>query len=93
MWLNAVAEALSCFERSFKRPGRYLDASEFESPGVGDARDALEWAMLHLPPGAKQDLGRLITRIDEEFERRTLPEPNENEWATTRWWWTKVRER
>ncbi|MEU9197936.1 hypothetical protein [Streptomyces hundungensis] len=93
MWPNAVADALSCFERSFKRPGRYLDASEFESPGVADARDALDWAMLYLPPGAKRDLDRLITRIDEEFERRTLPEPNYNKWATTHWWWTRMRDR
>ncbi|MGW4896175.1 hypothetical protein ACWEQL_28560 [Kitasatospora sp. NPDC004240] len=93
MWPNAVAKAISRFEWALKQPGRYLDASAFDSPGVGDARDDLEWAMLYLPPGAKRDLGRLITRIDEEFERRTLPEPNYSEWATTRWWWTRMRER
>ncbi|GHH55945.1 hypothetical protein HNQ79_006357 [Streptomyces candidus] len=93
MWPNAVAKALSCFEWAFKEPGRYLDASAFDAPGVGDARDDLEWAMLHLPPGARRDLGRLLTLIDKEFERRTLPEPNYNEWATTRWWWTRSRER
>lgn len=93
MWPNAVAKALSCFEWAFKEPGRYLDASAFESPGVGDARDDLAWAMLYLPPGAKRDLGRLITRIDEELERRTLPDPNYNEWATTHWWWSRMRER
>lgn len=49
--------------------------------------------MLRLPPGAKRDLSRLITRIDEEFERRTLPEPNYIGWAMDGWWWTRVRER
>ncbi|GAA3905760.1 hypothetical protein GCM10022207_88910 [Streptomyces lannensis] len=95
MWPNAVAHALSRFEWAFKQPGRYLNASEVCSPGieVEDARDDLEWAMLHLPPGAKRDLGRLITRIDEEFERRTLPEPNNIEWAMSGWWWTRMRER
>lgn len=93
MWPNAVAMALSCIEWAFKQPGRYLDASAFDSPGVADARDDLEWAMRYLPPGAKRDLGRLITRIDEELERRTLPEPNYSEWATTCWWWTRMRER
>ncbi|MFB7905980.1 hypothetical protein ACFXPX_18350 [Kitasatospora sp. NPDC059146] len=93
MWPNAVAKAIWRFEWALKQPGRYLDASAFDSPGVGDARDDLEWAMLHLPPGAKRDLGRLIARIDEEFERRTLPEPNYSEWAMTRWWWTRMRER
>ncbi|MET7622558.1 hypothetical protein [Streptomyces sp. NPDC005408] len=80
-------------ETTSKAPGRYLDGSAFDSPGVGDARDDLEWTMLYLPPGAKRDLGRLITRIDEEFEHRTLPDPNYNEWATTRWWWTRMRDR
>lgn len=40
--------------------------------------------MPHLPPGAKRDLGRLITRIDEECERRTVPEPNRTEGAANR---------
>ncbi|MCG7210150.1 hypothetical protein [Streptomyces arenae] len=95
MWPNAVADALSRFEWAFKQHGRYLDASEACSPGieVEDARDDLEWAMRCLPPGAKRDLGRLIARIDEEFERRTLPEPNNIELAMFGWWWTRMRER
>ncbi|MFB7498708.1 hypothetical protein ACFC09_29175 [Streptomyces sp. NPDC056161] len=95
MWPNAVADALSRFEWAFEQPGRYLNASEAYSPGieVEDARDDLEQAMRLLPAGAKRDLGRLVTRIDEEFERRTLPEPNNAEWAMTGWWWTRMRER
>ncbi|MFD4263746.1 hypothetical protein ACFWR9_40635 [Streptomyces sp. NPDC058534] len=95
MWPNAVDHALSRFESAFKQPGRYLNASEAYSPGieVEDARDDLERAMLHLPPGAKRDLGRLITRIDEEFDRCTLPEPNYFELAMFGWWWTRMRER
>ncbi|MCX4515650.1 hypothetical protein OHA27_36225 [Streptomyces sp. NBC_01619] len=92
---NAVAIALSRFEWAFKQRGRHLNASEAYSPGieVEDARDDLERAMLHLPHGAKRDLGRLVTRIDEEFERRTLPEPNYIELAMFGWWWTRMRER
>lgn len=92
---NAVAIALSHFERAFGQPGRYLNASEVCSPGleVEDARDDLERAMPHLPPGARRDLGRLITRIDAEFERRTLPEPHSVELAVFGWWWTRMRER
>ncbi|MFJ2821924.1 hypothetical protein ACIO7M_12505 [Streptomyces toxytricini] len=95
MWPNAVAHALSRFECAFEQPGRYLNASEVCSPGleVEDARDDLEQAMLHLPTGARRDLGRLITRIDEEFERRTLPEPNNIELEMCGWWWTRMRER
>ncbi|GGV12473.1 hypothetical protein GCM10010260_58970 [Streptomyces filipinensis] len=95
MWPNAVAHAVSRFESAFRQPGRYLNASEAHSPGieVEDARDDLDRAMLHLPPGARRDLGRLITRIDEEFARRTLPEPNNIELAMFGWWWTRMRER
>ncbi|MFE6338593.1 hypothetical protein ACFVOK_36150 [Streptomyces sp. NPDC057798] len=95
LWPNAVADALARFERAFQQPGRYLNASEVSSPGmeVEDARDVLEQAMLHLPCGARRDLGRLIGRIDAEFERRTLPEPNNVELAVSGWWWTRMRER
>ncbi|MFE0641166.1 hypothetical protein ACFW2Y_06080 [Streptomyces sp. NPDC058877] len=92
---NAVAIALSRFEWAFKRSGRYLNASEACSPGmeVEDARDDLEQAVLRLPSGAQRDLGRLIARIDAEFERRTLPEPHHIELAVFGWWWTRTRER
>lgn len=49
--------------------------------------------MRHLPPGAQRDSARLITRIDEEFERRTLPDPNNLEVAVSGWWWTRMRDR
>ena len=80
---------------AFKQPVRYLTASEACSPGleVEDDRDDLEWATQRLPPGAKRDLGRLISRIDKEFERRTLPEANSIELAMFSWWWTRTRER
>src|SRR6478609_1487082 len=77
MWPGAVADALARFEWAFRQPGRYLNASQVWQPGleVEYARDDLEEAMLHLPRGARTDLGRLIARIDDEFERRTLPNP------------------
>ncbi len=49
--------------------------------------------MRNLPPGAQRDLGRLITRLDAELERRTLPEPNNIELVMFGWWWTRMRER
>jgi hypothetical protein len=89
---NAVADALACIEWVFKQPGRYLDASAFDSPGLGDARDDLAWAMRCLPPGAQRDLGRLITRIDTELEHRTLPDPYLSELPMSGWWWTRMRD-
>ncbi|MFI2738798.1 hypothetical protein [Streptomyces sp. NPDC018711] len=93
MWPNAVAHALRHIEWAFTQPGRYLDASAFCPPGINDARDDLERAMRHLPPGAQRDLGRLIAHIDEELQRRTLPEPHHTELAPFGWWWTRMRER
>lgn len=96
MWPNAVADALFRFERAFRQPGRYLNASQVFQPGleVEDARDDLEEAMLHLPRGARRDLGRLVARIDDTFERRTLPDPAPaSEWTTGHWWWWRIRER
>jgi hypothetical protein len=95
LWPSAVADALARFEQAFQQPGRYLNASEVCSPGleVEDARDVLEQALLHLPCGARRDVGRLIARIDAEFERRTLPEPNNVELAMFGWWRSRMRER
>ncbi|KAB7847266.1 hypothetical protein [Streptomyces mobaraensis] len=93
---DAVAEALSRFAWVFRQPGRYVNASEVWEPGleVEDARDTLEEAMRHLPRGARHDLGRLVRRIDAEFERRTLPNPGRmSEWTAGRWWWWRIRER
>ncbi|MFJ4871465.1 hypothetical protein [Streptomyces sp. NPDC088757] len=96
MWPDAVARALACFEDAFRQPGRYLNASEVWQPGleVEYARENPEEAMLHLPHGARHDLGRLIARIDDAFERRTLPDPGPvSDRAEGGWWWSRIRER
>lgn len=91
---DLVFKALADFEWEFSKPGRYLDASVFWTPGLADARDDLEEVLRRLPAGARSDLGRLVRRIDAEFERRTLPDPGPvSDWAVGRWWWQRVRER
>lgn len=95
LWLDAVADALSRFAWAFRQPGRYL-SGPYESPGIEieDARDDLEVALRHLPRGAREDLGRLVERVDAEFERRTLPNPGwVSERTAGRWWWWRIRER
>ncbi|MEU6474273.1 hypothetical protein ABZ927_30005 [Streptomyces massasporeus] len=95
LWPGAVAVALSRFERAFRQPGRYL-SDPYESPGIEieDGRDDLDEVLRHLPGGARADLGRLVARIDAEFERRTLPDPGwASEWTAGRWWWWRIRER
>ncbi|OPC78434.1 hypothetical protein B4N89_35845 [Embleya scabrispora] len=93
---NAVFNALDRFERTFRQPGRYLNAPYVYSPGleVEDARDDLEKVLRRLPEGARKDLGRLVARIDTEFERRTLPDPGPAVmWTAGRWWWWRIRDR
>ncbi|MEU8539350.1 hypothetical protein AB0C52_05000 [Streptomyces sp. NPDC048717] len=93
MWQGAVVAALDRFERAFRHAGRYLETCFDVGLEVEAARDTLEEIMRHLPSGARRDLGRLIGRIDEEFERRTLPEPRPaGDWLPD-WWWARVRER
>ncbi|MFD4754348.1 hypothetical protein [Streptomyces sp. NPDC058426] len=95
MWPGAVAYALARFEWAFRQPGCYLNASPVWQPGleVESARDDLEEVMLHLPHGARRDLGRLVARIDDEFERRTLPDPGPvNAVTVGGWWWSRSRD-
>ncbi|WP_311774553.1 hypothetical protein [Streptomyces sp. AK010] len=95
LWPGAVAVDLSRFERAFGEPGRHL-SGPYESPGIEieDGRDDLDEVLRYLPGGARVDLGRLVARIDAEFERRTLPDPGRaSEWTAGRWWWWRIRER
>lgn len=95
LWPNAVANALSRFEWAFQQPGRCL-AGPADCPGIEieDGRDDLDEALRYLPQGARADLGRLVERIDIEFERRTLPNPGwVSGWTAGRWWWWRIRER
>ncbi|MGW0291032.1 hypothetical protein [Streptomyces tuirus] len=95
LWPGAVAVALSRFEWAFRQPRRYL-SGPYESPGIEieDGRDDLAEVLRYLPGGARADLGRLVARIDAEFERRTLPDPGPaSEWTAGRWWWWRIRER
>ena len=95
LWPDAVAVALSRFEWAFRQPGHYLEGP-YESPGIEieDGRDDLDEALRRLPPGARADLGRLVERIDAEFERRTLANPGwVSKWTAGRWWWWRLRER
>jgi hypothetical protein len=92
---NMVANALVRCELAFRQPGRYLNGPKGWDPGIEieDARDDLEAVMRCLPSGARADLGRLVQRIDEEFERRTLPDPGPASGRTAgRWWWWRIRE-
>jgi hypothetical protein len=93
-WPDAVADALETYRRLFRQPGRYLAGEVYSSPGIEpeDARDLLEDVMRQLPRGARKDLERLVTPLDDDFKRRTLPKTCWNDWAAGRWWRQRIRE-
>jgi hypothetical protein len=74
LWPGAVAAALAECRWYLRQPGRVLP-----DPAVGCdccdplvARDRLEDVLLWLPRGARTDLGRLVARLDTEFDRRAV---------------------
>src|SRR5690242_7113088 len=92
LWPGAVAAALAECQRYLNQPGRVLPdpvmACECCDPLV--ARDRLEDVLLWLPRGAGEDLGRFVSRLDSEFDRRTVPlSPHlvlASSWGACGWW-------
>ncbi|GAA3352415.1 hypothetical protein GCM10017744_001280 [Streptomyces antimycoticus] len=94
---GAVAEALHRYESFLKKPGRYLYLPWDDCPCCDptDARDTLEDALRRLPPAARGGLREIVARLDEEFLRRTLPDPwaaSVSSWHAAAWWRQRIRE-
>ncbi|MGW3989868.1 hypothetical protein [Streptomyces sp. NPDC004830] len=72
---GAVSAALAECQWYLNRPGRVLPdpmtGCDCCDPLV--ARDRLEDVLLWLPLGARADLGRLVARLDAEFDGRAGP--------------------
>ncbi|MDJ0382313.1 hypothetical protein [Streptomyces sp. G-G2] len=51
-------------------------------------RDLLEAVAVCLPPVARRELTALLTGLDEELRRRTLPDPyaRRHAWRGGEWW-------
>ncbi|GLW53776.1 hypothetical protein [Kitasatospora phosalacinea] len=88
---GAVAEALHQYEGFLRRPGRYLYVPWPTCPCCDPlyARDVLETALHRLPRPARTPLRVLVDRLDEEFRRRTLPDPLAAHPAP--WWHRRLR--
>ncbi|GDY80273.1 hypothetical protein SAV31267_097580 [Streptomyces avermitilis] len=74
LWPGAVAAALAECRWYLGQPGRVLP-DPVMGCGCCDplvARDRLEDVLLWLPRGARTDLGRLVARLDAEFDRRAV---------------------
>ncbi|MFF2078713.1 hypothetical protein ACFVXG_28675 [Kitasatospora sp. NPDC058162] len=70
---NAVFWALAECRRYLAQPGRVLPEPEVGCDECNPvlARDELEAVLRWLPRGARVDLGRLVARLDAEFDRRS----------------------
>ncbi|RQX17629.1 hypothetical protein DDE19_10730 [Micromonospora ureilytica] len=94
-----VATALDGYRRAIRRSGRWLDlGDDCSCPGcdVLYQRDVLGDAMRRLPTAAFRELRRVVEPLDEEFRRKTLPDPRAAElsaWHAQAWWRQRIRER
>ncbi|CAG6392300.1 conserved hypothetical protein [Actinacidiphila cocklensis] len=98
LWRGAVAEALHHYERFLRQPGRYLSLPWDDCPccNPAEARDILGEALRLLPPAARAGLQKIVTPLDAEYLRRTLPDPvaaSISPWHAEAWWRQRVRER
>ncbi|MFH9742702.1 hypothetical protein ACH4MA_34080 [Streptomyces roseolus] len=89
--------ALRCYLGFLSLPGRYLYLTAtvcgcYEcslSEDVAVARDLLELVLARLPHRARRELAVLVAVLDEELERRTLPDPlaHRRLWSPGEQWW------
>lgn len=96
-----VAGLLSLYRYFLNRPGRRLWMVPSGCPGcpgcalddVAVVRDELADHYRDLPPDARRALGRVLRLLDEEFRRRTYPDPDPPAVQLTDWsgrpyaWW------
>lgn len=91
---GAVAEALAAYRGFLRQPGRYLYVSEHDSrySDPVEARNTLGAALIRLPPAARAELRSAIAPLDDEFLRRTLPDPAGDHGAAA-WWRQRLHRR
>jgi hypothetical protein len=93
LWRGAVAEALAAYRRFLARPGRYLYLTEedllYAPNDPVHARDLLEIAVQRMPKRGRVGLRAILAPLDDEFLRRTLPDPQiakSSPWHAEYWW-------
>ncbi|MEU9290796.1 hypothetical protein AB0D57_40740 [Streptomyces sp. NPDC048275] len=96
---GGTAQFLRSYRAFLRRPGRTLRLIASQCPAcpgcqyddVAVVRDALGDVVRVLPPRARTELREVLTVLDTEFRRRTLPDPDPAHW--TDWsgrpyaWW------
>jgi hypothetical protein len=98
--IGSVATALAGYRRAVRRPGRWLDLRLDGCPCPSCdpvyQRDVLEDALCRLPPTASRELRRIVNALDEEFLRKTLPDPSASRlsaWHAQAWWRQRLPDR
>jgi hypothetical protein len=89
--------ALHCYRSFLARPGRYLYLTAtvcgcYEcglKEDVAMARDLLELLLARLPPRPRRELAAVLAVLDDQLERRTLPDPlaHRRPWSPGEHWW------
>ncbi|MFD7554858.1 MULTISPECIES: hypothetical protein [unclassified Streptomyces] len=102
---SALRQQLALYRAFLSRPGSRLrplavecGCPECEFDDIGFVRDALRDSRQALPPSARAELGRMLAALDDEFRRRTLPDPDPlpAHWADRSgrpraWWHRRLR--
>jgi hypothetical protein len=87
--LHPAAKSLAMYEELLRRPGRWLPGDAVISPGLEpeSARGALQDILAKLPPAPRRELELVLKPLDDDYLRRTLPEPGEDPAQNRQWRW------
>lgn len=93
--LLARADGTMEYEQFLRRPGRHLYVPLADCPCHDPlhGRDNVEALLRALPPRVRRELRRVVARLDEEFEQRTLPDPMAPVRLGEGWWHRRLMER
>lgn len=97
-WAERVSRALDQYRRFLRQPGRWLHVpwTDCLCCDPVEARDELEAALRALPRRDRAELRRVLAPLDDEFRRRTLPDPaasSLSSWHAEAWWRQRLHER
>lgn len=98
LWAERVSPALDRYRSFLRQPGRwlYLPLSDCPCCDPVDARDDLDAALRVLPRRDRAELRRILAPLDDDFRRRTLPDPTAwslSLWHASAWWRQRLYER
>jgi hypothetical protein len=95
--LGSAPAAFASYRRAIQRSGRWVELHlDICCGDPVDDRDVLEDALRNLPLAASRELRRLVVALDEEFLRKTLPDPlaaERSAWHAQGWWRQRLHDR